>query len=417
MILGQNALRSMADALTETAIARRAREAKAFGARQDLRDPGHRGLWLRVGKTGTKTWALRARDRAGKPHWFNLGHHPTMGLADARRAANETLVAVRNGANPIAERRAQRAASAKPRESLPPTDTLSAVLAIYEAQRGCDLRSWAHSRKRVDRVFSGLMFRSVQSLTAADFQIAADQFPARQSASFAVRTIRPVLRWATKRGYCAGALVAFDQPAAVRRRSRVLDRGELAALLPVLGDGPTTHGACLRFILLTCCRLSEATGARWQEIDWQASTWTVPRENAKNDREHVVPLSRQALALLRKRMTAEAQPHHYIFASDSSTSLGNWDRVGKWFQEHSGVTGWHRHDLRRSAATMMGELGTDPHVIEAALGHATVHSGLSSIYNRSRYRHEVAAALQLLADTLDGIEQGGAEIVALAVPA
>jgi hypothetical protein len=61
----------------------------------------------------------------------------------------------------------------------------------------------------------------------------------------------------------------------------------------------------------------------------------------------------------------------------------------------------------------MGELGTDPHVIEAALGHVTVHSGLASIYNRSRYRQQVAAALQQLADALDGIEVGAGEIVSL----
>jgi hypothetical protein len=64
----------------------------------------------------------------------------------------------------------------------------------------------------------------------------------------------------------------------------------------------------------------------------------------------------------------------------------------------------------------MGELGTDPHVIEAALGHVTVHSGLASIYNRSRYRPQVAAALQRLADALDGIAHGGAEVVQLVAP-
>jgi integrase len=287
------------------------------------------------------------------------------------------------------------------------------VLAIYEAQRGNDLKSWAHSRKRVDRVFASLLPRSVQSLTAVDFQIAADRFPASQSASFAVRTLRPVLHWAAKRGYCAPKLTEFEQPATVKQRHRVLARGELAALLPVLRDGPEAHGACLRFILLTAARLGEAIGARWRDIDWQAGTWTIPREQAKSDREHTVPLSRQAIALLRRRMPPGAQPDDLIFTTETGTPLGNWDRAGKWFQTASGTTGWHRHDLRRSAATLMGELGTDPHVIEAALGHVTLHSGLASIYNRSRYRQQVAEALQRLADALDGIERGGADIVRL----
>jgi integrase len=403
----------MAETLTETVIAREVRAAKAAGVRHDLSDPAHRGLWLRVSKTGRKTWALRARDRTGKPHWFNLGDHPTMGLADARRAADETRVAVRQGANPIAERRAERQAPPPPPQP-PPVNTLAAVLALYDAQRGRDLKSWVHSRKRVVRVFAPLLSRAVQSLTAADFQIAADSFPARQSASFAVRTVRPVLRWAARRGYCARALVEFEQPVAVRKRSRALNRAELAALLPVLNDGPKAHGQCLRFILYTCCRLGEATGACWGDINWHTATWTIPRERQKSDHMHVVPLSRQALALLRERMPEGVAPGDLIFASDAGSTLGNWDRAGKWFQERAGVAGWTRHDLRRSAATAMGELGVDPHVIECCLGHAVIHTGLASVYNRSRYLAQTAAALQLLGDALDGIERGGAEIIPLA---
>lgn len=402
----------MAAHLTEPTITKAVREAIAGGARKDLPDPGQRGLWLRIGKSGTRTWALRARDLDGKPHWFTLGHHPAMGLAAARTAADAMLVAVRQGANPIAEGRARRAALVKPVVS--PTDTLAAVLAIYDAQRGCDLKSWSHSRKRVDRVFAPLMTRSVQSLTAAEFQITADQFPARQSASFAVRTLRPVLHWAAKRGYLAASLAAFEQPVTVKQRHRVLTRDELADLLPVLSAGPEAHGACLRFILLTASRLTEASGARWRDIDWQAGTWTIPQAQTKSDREHVVPLSRQACALLRRRLPADAQPDDLIFATAPGAPLGNWDRAGKWFQEASGTAGWHRHDLRRTAATLMGNLGTDPHIIEAALGHVTVHSGLASVYNRSRYRPQVAEALQRLADALDGIEHGGANIRPLA---
>ena len=115
-------------------------------------------------------------------------------------------------------------------------------------------------------------------------------------------------------------------------------------------------------------------------------------------------------------MPPDAEPDDLIFTTETGTPLGNWDRAGKWFQTASGTTGWHRHDLRRSAATLMGELGTDPHVIEAALGHVTLHSGLASIYNRSRYRQQVAEALQRLADALEGIERGGADIVPLVRP-
>jgi integrase len=396
----------MAGHLTEALIAKAVREAPEGGSRKELPDPGQRGLWLRITKTGARTWVLRARDQTGRFRTFLLGHHPEMGLSEAREEARKLRVQVRAGADPTARRRAARTTLAVSPPADSPRDTLHAVLAIYDAQRGNDLKSWSHSRKRVDRVFAALLPRSVQSLTAAEFQITADQFPARQSASFAVRTLRPVLRWAAKRGYCPPALAEFEQPATVRQRHRVLNRDELAALLPVLGDGPEAHGACLRFILLTASRLGEAGGARWRDVDWQVGTWTIPREQAKNDQAHIVPLSRQAIELLRRRVPMIAHSDGLIFAAETGAPLGNWDRAGKWFQTASGTTNWHRHDLRRTAATLMGELGTDPHVIEAALGHVTVHSGLASIYNRSRYRPQVAVALQRLADALDGIEAG-----------
>jgi integrase len=408
---------TMAGHLTEVLIAKAVREARDAYSLKELSDPGQRGLWLRITKTGTRTWVLRARDWTGRFRTFVLGHHPEMGLSEAREEARKLRVQVRAGADPTAQRRAARAtlAVSPPPRADPPVDTLDAVLAIYEAQRGNDLKSWAHSRKRVDRVFATLMARSIRDLTAADFQITADRFHARQSASFAVRTLRPVLHWAAKRGYCPPALAEFEQPAAVRQRHRVLAREELAALLPVLGDGPEAHGACLRFILLTAARLGEASTARWRDIDWQSGTWTIPREQAKSDREHTVPLSRQAIALLRRRVPPDAQPDELIFTTETRSLLGNWDRAGKWFQTASGTAGWHRHDLRRTAATLLGNLGTDPHVIEAALGHVTLHSGLASIYNRSRYRPQVAEALQRLADALDGITQCGAGILPLTV--
>jgi integrase len=76
----------------------------------------------------------------------------------------------------------------------------------------------------------------------------------------------------------------------------------------------------------------------------------------------------------------------------------NWDRYQKKLFERTGTSGWHRHDLRRTGATTLGGLGVAPHVIEACLGHTTLHSSLAGIYNQSRYTNEHADALQLLAD-------------------
>jgi integrase len=97
-----------------------------------------------------------------------------------------------------------------------------------------------------------------------------------------------------------------------------------------------------------------------------------------------------------------------VFATGAGTALGNWDRETKALQEKSKTVGWHRHDLRRTGATMLGERGELPDIVEAALNHISIRSPLAATYNRSRYRPQVAEALQRLADALDRIEFGAA---------
>ncbi len=83
--------------------------------------------------------------------------------------------------------------------------------------------------------------------------------------------------------------------------------------------------------------------------------------------------------------------------------LVNWDRETKRLMAETGTAGWTRHDLRRTGATMRGELGVEPHVAEAALNHAAIHSKLAATYNQARYVPAVREALQRLADRLTEI--------------
>ena len=83
-----------------------------------------------------------------------------------------------------------------------------------------------------------------------------------------------------------------------------------------------------------------------------------------------------------------------VFRTFTGGPISNWDRETKALQEASGTEGWTRHDLRRTGATMLGEMGELPDIIEAALNHVSIRSPLAATYNRSRYRPQVAAALQ-----------------------
>jgi integrase len=206
-------------------------------------------------------------------------------------------------------------------------------------------------------------------------------------------------------------------PAPAKRRKRVLSRDELAALLPVLKASSRPYAAALRFMLMTLCRRDEAAQARWRDVNMEARTWTILE--TKNGEPHVVPLSRQAMDLLVARLDVDEDgspvklddPSALIFATSAGTALGAWDRETKALQKKSQTAWWTRHDLRRTGATMLGEMGELPDIVEAALNHVSIRSQLAATYNRSRYRPQVAAALQRLGDALDGIESGGAVVV------
>lgn len=181
----------------------------------------------------------------------------------------------------------------------------------------------------------------------------------------------------------------------------------------------------LRWLFWTGCRLNEACGTRWRDVSLAAGLWTIPQ--TKQGREHVVPLPGPALALLRTLLPVDGagqvihpDPAALVFTSKRGGALVNWDRATKAVHDASGTGGWHRHDIRRSVASLMGDLGIAPHVIEVCLGHALRSSSngsslskVATVYNRSRYHQEHAAALDQLAGELDRIEHGGAKIVRL----
>ena len=189
------------------------------------------------------------------------------------------------------------------------------------------------------------------------------------------------LKWGATRGYIGSEVAALHLPVPVKRRRRILTRDEIAAVLPVLRTSDRPHGAAMRFMLLTLTRRQETALARWRDVNMEARTWTIPE--TKNGEMHVVPLSRQAIDLLRSRLPADdagnpnrPDPSALIFATSTGAPLGNWDRETKALQEASGTEGWTRHDLRRTGATMLGEMGELPDIIEAALNHVSIRSPL-----------------------------------------
>jgi integrase len=406
----------MAVRLTESAIAKGIKDVGATEQRKDLVDAGCPGLRLRLTPAGSKSWVLACRDREGRMRRYPLGSYPTVGISEAREAARALHVQVKQvGADPVAERRRERAIAKDAKAGI---NTLSSLLTLYAANGGSQLKSWAECRRRIESVFSKQLNSALATLNLAELQLAADTWPSKQSAAAAVRYLRPILKWAAHRRYVLAELATIAPPATVGRRDRVLSREELAKVLPKLKASERPYAAALRFLLLTLARREELAAAQWRDVDINARTWKIPE--TKNGQPHVVPLSRQAVELLTSRLPRDKNdqptkvaPETLLFATTTGGALGNWDRETKAVMEASQTEGWTRHDLRRTGATMLGEMGELPDIIEAALNHVAIRSQLAATYNRSRYRPQVAAALQRLADALDGIEAGAGVVVQL----
>lgn len=107
-------------------------------------------------------------------------------------------------------------------------------------------------------------------------------------------------------------------------------------------------------------------------------------------------------------------PNALVFPSARGGLLSNWDRVTKALHAASGTDAWHRHDLRRTVATMLGDLGFAPHVISVVLGHAHVAEGATAVYARSRYQREHGEALQALADHIERITKRASNVLRFA---
>src|SRR5262249_38442255 len=186
-------------------------------------------------------------------------------------------------------------------------------------------------------------------------------------------------------------------------RDRVLSKEELACLYAGLHDDQ--FGDIIRLLVLTAQRRNEVGGLKWDEIDFSRNLIVLPPERVKNNRQHELPMSSQVRAIL------ERQPRNGEFVwgrrwtswSDSKADLDSRLACAKSVS----IAEWRLHDLRRTTATMMAELGTLPHIIEAVLNHVSGHrAGVAGIYNRARYQDEMRAALQKWGDYVDSLGQG-----------
>jgi len=180
-------------------------------------------------------------------------------------------------------------------------------------------------------------------------------------------------------------------------RERVLTREELRQLWRALGDDKFSD--VVRLLLLTGQRRNEIGKLQWSEVELGRKLIVLASGRTKNGRQHEVPLSSQAVALIKRHPRRNSSD--FLFGK---RGFSDWHVAKAKLDQRVGVAPWTLHDLRRTCATQMAELGVLPHVIETALNHVSGHkAGVAGVYNRSRMSDAVREGLQRWADWLERI--------------
>jgi integrase len=189
--------------------------------------------------------------------------------------------------------------------------------------------------------------------------------------------------------------VGIARPPLPDARDRVLTPAELAAFWRATSAERQEFAAILKLLLLLGQRLNEVAGMRRAELSEDLTVWTIPSERTKNRRAHVVPLPPPARELL----AAGPASGELVFTTNGVVPVTLGDRAKDRLDARMKLSApWRFHDLRRTCATGMADLGVQPHIIEAVLNHVSGHrAGVAGIYNRAIYAAEKKAALELWA--------------------
>ncbi|MGA8587057.1 MAG: integrase arm-type DNA-binding domain-containing protein [Roseiarcus sp.] len=362
-------------------------------------DDEQRGLGVRVTTGGGKSFLLQYR-HAGEKRRMPLGSCSAISLAKARLTARQLVGVVAGGKDPASERRA--AALQAKRDGL----TLDAVIdqwaKLHLAGKRPNYSTAAVGALR--RLFDKHLDIPAASLDRATVVRVLDSLAKDGRAAMAGATARygsALFGWAIRRGSLS--VNPFERVPIVPtvRRDRVLSGDEIR-LVWSASDGAGAFNGIVRTLLLTGQRRDEVSGLTWSELDPGLTVWTLPAARSKNGKPHAIPISAQLEALLR----AQPRISDLVFPGERRVFSG-WSKSKARFDRRSGLSDWTLHDLRRTAATGMAELGVAPHVIEAVLNHASGHkAGVAGVYNQARYANETRRALNTWGAHLAAIVEG-----------
>jgi integrase len=362
------------------------------------------GFGVRLRSGGRRTWIVQYRaDRQQRR--MTLGKVGVVGADQARDKAKTILAQVQLGADPQAERSTERARSAV---------TLRGASAKYLERVKARMRprSYTEVERHFNLHWAPLLDRAIHKIERADVALRLNEIHDESgpvAANRARSTMSAFYAWAMREGIAEKNPVAGTNKADERPRERVLSAAELVNVWNACNDDD--FGRIVRLLILTGQRREEVAGIRAGEVDRSRRMWSLPSGRTKNSLPHDVPLSDASLA----EIPAQRDGRDLLFGEGGGPFSG-WSRCKERLDERCGVSGWTLHDLRRTAATGMNEIGVQPHVVEAALNHVSgARRGVAGVYNRAQYAAEKRQAFDRWAAHVTALIAGKASnVVALA---
>lgn len=379
-----------------------------------------RGLYLSISPAGSKRWHCRYSFR-GEKKKISFGPFPEVSLKAARAKRDEARALVAAGIDPLAQRRDE-----KLQATTTSADTFGEVAREFIAKRANDGdNAIAESTRRKSEWLLSLLEPKlgripVRELTAPlllavleDIQVSGRRETARRLRSFVDR----VFRYANAKGRAehnpAPALRGALATPKVRNHPAVIEPGKLGSMLRAIDDygGHASTNAALKLSPHVFQRPGEIRAMRWAHVDLEGAVWTIPAAETKMRREHRVPLSRQALAIIRSMKDVSAYSE-FVFPSfnpkkplSENAVNGALKRLG-----YGGVM--TAHGFRTTASSLLNESGNfHPDAIERALAHQDGNA-VRAVYNRTQYWDERIRMMQWWSDKLDSMKETDGELAA-----
>jgi integrase len=337
-----------------------------------------------------------------------LGRWPAIAVKDARDIARDLAARVARGEDPALDRK-REAAGDIDRFEIVAQAFIERV--IKPRQRCTAAQTEALINGRLVRAWRG---RRITAITRGDvIRLLDGEIDAGRgrTANKLLAVTKRLFDWAAERhDLDRNPAAGISRPGVERSRERVLDDDELVAAWSATERLGWPWGPYVQLLILSGQRRCEVAQLRWSEIDPDGAVWRLPAERSKSSRAHVIPLSEPALEILRAAPRLAGDDH--VFWTGRGAGLTGFaqakarlDRIIA--RSGAALARWSFHDLRRSAATGMAQLGVEPHVLAAVLNHAPASvQGVTAIYNRNRYEPEKRRALDSWAEHVLALAEG-----------